>query len=358
MSKIAFLGDSHFGCRGDSQHFHNFFDKFYTETFFPYLIKNNIKTVIQLGDIFDRRKYSNHFSLAEAKRYFFSKFEEYDIQLITLLGNHDLYFKESLSVSSSELFLTQFKNVTVIKEPTVFDHDISIDIIPWICKENYAECVNFIKNSKSTMCVGHFEISGFKMYKNGISAEDGLSCQTFVNYERVLSGHYHHRSSRGNIEYIGTPYEMTWQDYGDQKGFHILDCETRKMKFIKNPDSIYIKVDYDDTGNENTEVNNSSYLDKDFLAQFVDKYVKVQVKAKTNPYLFDLFLDQIYTQNPIDVSITEDVIGEEIEDSVDETDDTLTITYKYIDSVSQQDLDKSKLKSMMSFLYNEAMAIN
>jgi metallophosphoesterase superfamily enzyme len=103
-----------FGVRGDSQHFHTFFEKFYSETFFPYLIENDIKTVIQLGDIFDRRKYSNHFSLAEAQRYFFSKFEEYDIKLITLLGNHDLYFRESLSVSSSELFLTQFKNVEVI----------------------------------------------------------------------------------------------------------------------------------------------------------------------------------------------------------------------------------------------------
>ena len=73
MSKIVFLGDTHFGCRGDSQHFHEFFDKFYTEVFFPYLIENNIKHVIQLGDIFDRRKYSNHYTLDEAKRYFFSK---------------------------------------------------------------------------------------------------------------------------------------------------------------------------------------------------------------------------------------------------------------------------------------------
>jgi DNA repair exonuclease SbcCD nuclease subunit len=353
--KVCFLGDTHFGCRGDSQHFHNFFDTFYTDTFFPYLIKNKIKTVVQLGDIFDRRKYSNHFSLAEAQRYFFSKFEEFDIQLVTLLGNHDLYFKESLSVSSSELFLTQFKNVRVIKEPTQLQLDISIDIIPWICKENYAETVTFIKNSTSTMCVGHFEITGFKMYKNGISAEDGLSDKLFSNYERVLSGHYHHRSSRGNIEYIGTPYEMTWQDYGDQKGFHILDCSTRKMSFIKNPYSIYHKIEYDDSGK--SDVTTSSYLDKDFLENFKSKYIKVQIVNKTNPYLFDLFLDQIYAQNPLDVSIIEDIIDVAIEDSVDETDDTLTITFKYIDSVGQIDLDKSKLKSMMSSLYNEAMAI-
>ncbi len=353
--KIAYLGDCHFGCRGDSHHFHNFFERFYADIFFAYLIEHQIKVVIQLGDIFDRRKYSNHNSLAEAKRYFFSKFEEYDIELITLLGNHDLYYKESLSVSSSELFLTQFKNVTVIKEPTRLEK-FDVDIIPWICKENEQECVEFIKKSTSLMCVGHFEISGFKMYQGGISSQDGLSHTLFSNYERVLSGHYHHRSSKGNIEYIGTPYEMTWQDYGDQKGFHVFDSVTRDMSFIENPYSIYIKVDYDDSGK--VDISNSGYLDKSYLSQFAGNFVKIQVKNKTNPYLFDLFLDQLYTQNPLDVSITEEIVDVEIEDSIDESDDTLTIVNKYIDSVVVNDsLDKAKLKNMMSSLFNEAMAI-
>lgn len=353
MSKIVFLGDTHFGCRGDSQHFHEFFDKFYTDVFFPYLIANNVKHVIQLGDIFDRRKYSNHYTLDEAKRYFFSRFDKLDIQLTTLLGNHDLFYKESLSISSSGLFLTQFKNVTVVKEPTKLLSGISI--IPWICKENYQECLDFIKQDTSTVCVGHFEIEGFKMYQSSILSEHGLSAKAFSNYERVLSGHYHHASKRGNIEYIGTPYEMTWQDYADPKGFRVFDLETRELETVLNPNSIFYKMDYDDSGS--SDVTNSSYLDKEFLSNVIGKYVKIQVKAKTNPYLFDLFVDQVYANNPIDVSITEDVVDLEIDEDVDETDDTLTITYKYIDSINQQELDKNKLKTMMSNLYTEAMAV-
>ena len=353
--KFVFLGDTHFGCRNANQHLQGLFEKFYSETFFPYLLKNDIKLVIQLGDIFDSRKYSNHNALHEAKKMFFSKFEEYDIKLITLLGNHDIAFKESLSVSSSDLFLSQFENVEVIKEPSrILKDGVSIDIIPWICKENYEECVKFIKQSSSEMCVGHFEIQGFKMYQGGISSEHGLSEKTFSNYDRVLSGHYHHRSKKGNIEYIGTPYEMTWQDFGDQKGFHLFDTETRKLQFIKNPFSIYVKVDYDDTGVETT---NSSYLDKEYLEQFKSKYVKIQVKEKTNPYLYDLFIDQVYAQNPIDVSAIEEIVDTEVEDSIDETDDTLTITYKYIDGINQQDLDKVKLKNIMNSLYNDALAV-
>jgi hypothetical protein len=114
-------------------------------------------------------------------------------------------------------------------------------------------------------------------------------------------------------------------------------------------------MDYDDSGS--SDVTNSSYLDKEFLSNVIGKYVKIQVKAKTNPYLFDLFVDQVYANNPIDVSITEDVVDLEIDEDVDETDDTLTITYKYIDSINQQELDKNKLKTMMSNLYTEAMAV-
>lgn len=354
MSKIAFLGDAHFGCRGDSQHFHDLFDKFYSKVFFPYLVKNDIKTVFQLGDIFDRRKYSNHYSLDEAKRYFFSRFEELGINLITLLGNHDLYYKESLSVSSSELFLTQFKRVTIVKTPTAFP-EFGVSVIPWICKENYEECLNFLKTDTSTVCVGHFEIEGFKMYRSSILSEHGLSAKIFSNYERVLSGHYHHASKKGNIEYIGTPYEMTWQDYEDPKGFRVFDLQSRELTVVENPYTIYHKINYDDFGVDITAT--SSYLSDEFVSAVTGKYVKIQVDNKTNPYLFDLFIDKVYSFNPIDVSVTEEAVVIEVDEEVDETDDTLTITYKYIDSISQQDLDKVKLKTMMSELYTEAMSI-
>ena len=353
--KIALLGDLHFGARNDSVHFHNLFEKFYSTVFFPYLLEHNIKTVLQLGDIFDRRKYSNHYTLDEAKRYFFSKFEEYDIQLITLLGNHDLYLKESLSISSSELFLTQFKNVDVIKTPTRLSK-LDISVIPWICKENYEDCVKFIEKDNSRICVGHFEISGFKMYENSILSEHGLSQQLFSNYENVFSGHYHHRSKKGNIEYIGTPYEMTWQDYNDQKGFYIFDLETRTQQFIENPHNIYERVEYDDSGVN--EVVSSGYLDSKFLENFSNKYVKVKVSTKTNPYLFDLFVDQLNAQTPIDVSIVEEMVDIDIEEEIDENEDTLSITYKYIDGINQQEFDINKLKRIMADLYSEAMAID
>ena len=51
--KICILGDTHLGARGDSIDFHNYFEKFYDQIFFPYLVENNIKVVFQMGDLFD-----------------------------------------------------------------------------------------------------------------------------------------------------------------------------------------------------------------------------------------------------------------------------------------------------------------
>ena len=353
--KIAFLGDTHFSVRNGSSHFHTLFEKFYSETFFPYLIQNKIDTVIQLGDLYDPRVKISTNCASESNRYFFSKFDEYNIKLIALVGNHDSHFKESIAVNTPDLLLGIFDNIEIINSPVTKTFDgISINLIPWICKENYDDCVKFIKKAKATICAGHFELAGFKMYKNGITAEHGLSGKLFSGYEKVLSGHYHHRSKKGNIEYIGTPYEMTWSDYDDQKGFYVFDTETRDMEFINNPHTLYMKVEYDDNA---SEAETSSYLDKEYLKEFDSKYVKIHVKQKTNPYLYDLFVDQVYSHNPIDVSFIEDIVENEIEESVDETDDTLTITYKYIDSINQQDLDVIKLKNIMNTLYNDALAV-
>ena len=59
MTQVALITDQHFGARGDSKAFDDFFRKFYEKCFFPEIDKRGIKTVFCLGDTFDRRKYIN-----------------------------------------------------------------------------------------------------------------------------------------------------------------------------------------------------------------------------------------------------------------------------------------------------------
>lgn len=344
--KIAILGDTHFGVRGDSIKFHEYYEKFYTNQFFPYLQEHGIKHIFQLGDLFDRRKYINFNTLALCKKYFFDKLQHHEIKMYTLLGNHDIFWKESLDVSSTGLVLGEYHNVVSLvrrPSPVAFPDGTTIDMIPWICKENEAEVLEYIQQSKSDLCFGHFEIAGFPMYR-GMTAEGGLSHDMFAKYERVLSGHYHTRSKAENIEYIGTPYEMTWQDANDPRGFCIFDTDTRELEFIQNPYTIHAKIEYDNLKQEQWPQN------------LKDKYVKIIIVNKSDLYEFDRFITNVYDQDPIEVKIIED-LSEFSEGTVSEEinlEDTLTVLSEYVDSIETSE-NKENVKTLLRQLYVEAI---
>jgi DNA repair exonuclease SbcCD nuclease subunit len=345
--KIAILGDTHIGVRQDSKHFSSFFEKYVTDILIPNLIENKVTDLFQLGDLFDRRKYINFNSLAEAKRFFFDALEAKNIKFHTLLGNHDIFWRESLSVNSTSLVLGEYSNVIIYDKPTTVSmkDGTTIDVIPWICKENEEEVMEFIKKSKSDLCFGHFEFTGFNMYK-GVEAHGHFEAKGFEKYELVCSGHYHTKSQKGNVLYVGTPYEMTWQDYNDPRGHHLFDLETRKITFHQNPYTIFVKLEYDDT----EEVVNLDALD------LQNCYVRLIVVNKTDYYKFDNFTTKLYNKGCIDIKIVEDFSsitkGEVAEDI--NLEDTMSILSNYVDSV-ELDLDKTKVKSFLKNLYIEAV---
>ena len=72
-NKVALITDTHFGVRKGSQIFHDYFEEFYSKTFFPTLLDRGITTCIHLGDVFDVRKGIDYWSLDWAKRVFFNE---------------------------------------------------------------------------------------------------------------------------------------------------------------------------------------------------------------------------------------------------------------------------------------------
>lgn len=354
--KIAILGDTHFGMRNDSIPFLNYSEKFYRDTFFPKLKENNIKTIVQLGDIFDRRKYINFHTLKRAKEMFFNVCEKQLIDLYVLAGNHDTFWKNTNDINSPDLLLREYENIRVIDTPQTIhldyaDVDSDVCIIPWMCADNYERSMEEMKNTSATLCMGHFEIEGFQTYR-GMYSEEGLHRDIFRKFDYTFSGHYHHRSNADGIYYVGTPYEITWQDYNDLKGFHIFDLETRKLEFIGNPNKMFHKIVYNDKEESIIDINNKN------LSEYTNTYVKVVVINKTNPYLFDKFMANLYNVNPVDITIAEDFtdLTEDVEtDTVDQAEDTLTILRKYVDNITEDKLDTKKLQTIISELYVEAL---
>jgi hypothetical protein len=356
MNKIALLCDPHFGARGDSNDFHEYFKMFYDEIFFPYLIVNNIQTVILLGDAFDRRKFVNINSLYQARGYFFNKFKKLDINLSILLGNHDVFYKDTLRVNSPQLLLEDIKNVKIIMDfETIMVNDVPIDIIPWLCEENTKSISESIKESKSQICFGHFEINGFEMDRGNVFKGGNFEKNDLNKYDMVITGHFHHKSDDNHIYYLGTPYQLTWSDYGDPRGFHIFDVNTRSIEFIENPRQMFHKINYDDS------VQNEEYWKEQDLTMYKNTYIKIVVLNKSNPFLFDSLLDRLEKIGAYDIGIVEDftiVDGmEEIENTkLDQTQDTISILNKWIDN-QEFSIDVDKLKAKMREIYIEAINV-
>ena len=346
--KIALIADTHWGARNDSPAFINYFNKFYDEVFFPYLQENNIKTLIHLGDVVDRRKFINHNTAYNFKSKFWNKLEELNIDTHIIIGNHDTYYKntnevnalQNLSISKNTKIYTSCETITV--------DNLDILLAPWICDDNMEDSLHSIENSTAQIVMGHLEIKGFEMHKGHLN-EQGLDKSLFKRFEKVLSGHFHKKSDDGHIYYLGCPYEITWSDYKCPKGFHIFDTQTRELTRVANPLRVHKKLIYNDKSED--------YTKKD-LKDFENTFVKLFISNKTDVDMFDKLVDRFHNEiNVHELNIIEDLTSDITstvkEDILDQGEDTLTFLGNYIDQIDTT-LDKSKLKKFAKELYVEA----
>lgn len=347
--KIALLNDTHAGVRSDMLEMANYQGRFYNEVFFPYLDRHDIKHIIHLGDYFDRRKYVNFQSLHKNKEHFIQPMLERGITMDLIIGNHDTYFKNTNELNSPQQLLFE-EGVNIISEPTTSEYDgFEIALVPWINSENYADTVDFLQTTTATWCMGHFEIEGALMMP-GVACTHGFDYVHLKRFEKVLSGHFHQKSEVKNIRYLGSQMQFTWSDFGDDKYFHVFDTDTQELTPVHNPLTMFEKVFYDDTNETFESIKERDYS---FLR---NKFIKVIVVNKDNPYWFDLFMDEVHKQNPLHLSVVDDHKHMDLldDDEIENVEDTLTILTKYVDSMEVQG-KKRAINDLMRSLYNEAL---
>lgn len=349
--KIALLCDTHWGARGDHLGFLDYFEKFHNETFFPVLEKQGIRHILHLGDLVDRRKFINYYTASRLRHSFLDRLNNYKCTI--LAGNHDVYHKNTNEVNALTELVDGYKTVRVVTEPTEVDlPGTSALYLPWINSENRQRSIELIQKSDAPYCFGHLQLSGFEMHV-GSFAEDGLDPKLFSNFEAVYTGHFHHKSSKGNIHYLGAPYEITWSDYSDLRGFHILDLATGELEFIQNPNSMFYKLIYDDRNSSLEKL-----LSVDF-SKYRKRYVKIILLKKENPYWFETFFDAIEKAEPYDLQVVEDHLNLGIEEDpelIEKAQDTFTILNGYVDKM-EGEIDKVRLKAFLRTLYDEASMI-
>ena len=353
--KIAIVTDTHWGVRNDSTAFADYFKKFYDDVFFPYLDDNGIDTVFHLGDIVERRKYINFSTAARLEQDFVRPLADRKVNVYYVVGNHDTYYKNTNEINAmTQLYGgREYPNMTIVSEPIEYElGGCKIVLMPWMCQDNMERAINLINTTSAQVLMGHLELAGFEMYKGAV-IDHGMNSNVFEKFDLVCSGHYHHKSTKGNVNYLGCPYEITWSDYGDQKGFHIFDTESRELTFIPNPYKMFNKVHYDDATNQ---VESITVED---LEKYRNTYVKVIVHTKNNPYWFDMFIDKLEKVDPLGIQVVEDNLYLNLEDDsdiVNEAEDTLSILKKFVDN-TELNIEKKDVERFLSELYSEASSI-
>jgi DNA repair exonuclease SbcCD nuclease subunit len=225
---IAVLGDLHLGNKGQSLEVFEYQMKFIETQFFPYILENNIKYVIQLGDCFHDRNKTDWCILNESKKRIFNWFDENGVELHAIVGNHDTYFKSSLEQNSLTETTKYFKNVHVYTEPTkVMIGRYTIGFNPWIL-----DYKNHNLTKKVDILVGHLDVKTFPMMK-GIYAKEGLEVSQLSEYKLVISGHYHSREIKDNVHMCGSPFQLGWGEWNQPRGFAVID-NNFNIEYIQN----------------------------------------------------------------------------------------------------------------------------
>ena len=280
-SKVAIVSDIHFGVNKNSELFLNSSIKFFTEEFVPYLISEEISTILILGDVFDNRNNINVKVSDEVYNLFINVLHKFKIYI--LIGNHDIYYKTSNDVHSLKL-LNHLENVEVIDKVCHIElFGVNTMFCPWVFDYNDNDLINTFENSTAEVLFGHFDIVGFALNSTRVSLE-GLNAEVFHGFKKVFSGHYHTPSSKKfgktEIVYIGSPYQMTRNDKNESKGFVVLNLDSLRYKRVPNTVSTkFIEVEYPEIPDSKDIAGNIidvliTIHKKDLAGNIIDKYVE------------------------------------------------------------------------------------
>lgn len=346
--KIAICTDTHWGVRNGSDVFVRHIGNFFRDCFFPFLDDHDIRCVLHLGDVFDNRKHLTLPTIKAHQEQFIEEIVGRDIQAHIIAGNHDTFYKNTNALNSVDLIYDNSifrKHFTIYDTtPTEVDFDgLTVGLCPWIPEDGIEPFIEFLTRTSARVLAGHFEIKGFAMYK-GQPSLSGVPMEMFEDFTKIFSGHFHHRSTRDNISYLGCPYQLTWSDFEDPKGFHVFDTETLNLEFIENPVQIFKKVIY------------NSHADLPEKHDVEDCFIKLLVEDKNNVDQFDAYVRDLTTMGPAEIRIVDAHLNKDTADiSIDSaTETTLTAMMRYVDEIENLTVDHDELKSLLSDLYHQA----
>lgn len=225
IHKIFMLGDLHFGVRNNSVVWKDdMFD--FINRFLDDLPKHgfNCETDILMltGDIFHSREFLNVMIGNNVIELFSKITTKFKRGVFVILGNHDVYYKRNNAVHTLKFIEKAFPNFNVFSEPDVIiiNDKHRFLMLPW--NDEITELDKAIsENCDCDYLFCHMDIESFK-YNKAIRIEKGVSVESLKSFKRVYAGHLHHKQDRGNVLYLGTPYQMDYGDMDTRRGYYVI----------------------------------------------------------------------------------------------------------------------------------------
>ncbi len=345
--RVWFITDTHLGVRNNSNEWIDQMREYFNDWFFP-LVKKHYRpgdVLIHLGDFFDSRQSINlkvlNLGVSVAEE--FSNIFESGVYFI--VGNHDIWGKTTNEVNSLKS-IKWIPGISILENPVSLTlNDKRFFMMPWR-KDHEEEEMTLEKALPHDVLCCHTDIRGLK-FNRYVNIESGANQDKFNKFGRVYSGHIHYAQKVGNINMLGSPYELTRSDMDNTKSITLLDLETMKEEvYINDFSPRFKKLYFSDILNMCQEE-----LEPLFRNNFIDVMIDpvMSLKAPLN-----ILTDTINTQrslkfHPYDPNQTS--LSQQMIESEGKQFNVVDFIKDYVDAMDCEEETKNKIVKSLTSLH-------
>jgi DNA repair exonuclease SbcCD nuclease subunit len=211
---------------------------------FQTAVDHSVDHVFIAGDVFfDRYKidvptYQKTFEI-------FKRFtDEHDFKVWVLVGNHDMFLHQKWDISSV-IPLSGIPSVTVINKPCKMQFgDTSVGFLPYTADPIAALQAIESEAGANDVLFGHVALDDAALNplyntRSDVQIEsDGdmikVGADIFKNWKRVFLGHYHAAQSIGDVQYVGSPLQLSFGEAFQDKHLIIYHVATDYNQYVEN----------------------------------------------------------------------------------------------------------------------------
>ena len=215
FKKAAVFTDIHFGLKSNSV-MHNEDCLAFVKWATAKAKEEGCDTCLFLGDWHNNRASINILTLNYSLRALEHLNDNFP-KVYFIPGNHDLYYRDKRDVQSIE-WARHLPNVQICND---WFSEGDVTIAPWLVGDDHKRLLK----KQGKYMFGHFELPGYMMNAMVRMPDVGEAKDAdFMGFEKVFTGHFHHRQTQNNISYIGNCFPHNYADAGDDaRGMMILE---------------------------------------------------------------------------------------------------------------------------------------